>query len=123
MNEEPIPFPLPANHPLKANPGTKPLKLFVKEVLETVSLNRGIDVSEIRSRRRFAPTAFARQIAMFIVRKNRKESWMQISRAFDRDHGTVMHACKAVRDVMDTVPSERESVQAILRKLNLPVVR
>jgi len=68
-------------------------------------------LSDILGRRRPGNIAFARQVAMYLCRKLTGRSLSSIGDAFGgRDHGTVMHACRAVEDRMETEPDVRQSI-------------
>ena len=63
------------------------------------------------SRRRPENIAFPRQIAMFLSRHLTDHSLNSIGEAFGgRDHGTVMHACKLVKDRMEIDVNVRQKV-------------
>ncbi len=57
-----------------------------------------IRMADMISRRRPASIAFPRQIAMYLSRSMTHNSLMEIGESFGgRDHGTVIHACKKVK--------------------------
>ena len=63
------------------------------------------------SKRRPENIAFPRQIAMFLSRQLTESSLNAIGEAFGgRDHGTVLHACRLVKDRMEVDPSVRQIV-------------
>ena len=64
------------------------------------------------SKRRPNNIAIPRQIAMFLSRTLTKHSLQEIGDAFGgRDHGTVIHACKAVDNMCEQDASTRGSVE------------
>lgn len=68
--------------------------------------------SDMLSRRRPAHIAVPRQIAMYLSRELTKHSLQEVGEAFGgRDHGTVIHACKQVDNLVDQDDSVRHSVE------------
>jgi len=74
--------------------------------------------SDMTSKRRPNNIAIPRQIAMFLSRKLTKHSLQDIGDAFGgRDHGTVIHACKAVDNMLEQDPSMRGSIEFLKTQL------
>jgi chromosomal replication initiator protein len=70
------------------------------------------------SKRRPNNIAIPRQIAMYITRTLTKHSLQEIGDAFGgRDHGTVIHACKQVDNLMDQDATTRSSVDFLKAQL------
>ncbi len=68
--------------------------------------------SDMHSRRRPAHIAVPRQIAMYLSRELTKHSLQEVGEAFGgRDHGTVIHACKQVDNLVEQDDSVRHSVE------------
>ena len=60
-----------------------------------------VRLADMTSKRRPANIAFPRQIAMYLARELTKTSLSEIGDAFGgRDHGTVLHAHRLVKDRM-----------------------
>ncbi|MDQ8203884.1 chromosomal replication initiator protein DnaA [Pelagicoccus sp. SDUM812003] len=75
--------------------------------------------SDMLSRRRPAHIAVPRQIAMYLSRELTKHSLQEIGEAFGgRDHGTVIHACKQVDNLVDQDDSVRHSVEYLKTQLS-----
>ena len=71
------------------------------------------------SKRRPANIALPRQIAMYLARQLTKHSLQEIGDAFGgRDHGTVIHACKTVENMMEQDDSVRGSVEFLRAQLS-----
>ena len=67
--------------------------------------------SDMTSKRRPEHIAFPRQIAMYLSRHLTESSLSTIGEAFGgRDHGTVLHACRQVKDRMEVDASVRQAV-------------
>jgi len=74
--------------------------------------------SDMTSKRRPNNIAIPRQIAMFLSRKLTKHSLQDIGDAFGgRDHGTVIHACKAVDNMIEQDPGMRGSIEFLKTQL------
>jgi chromosomal replication initiator protein len=68
-------------------------------------------VGDMTSKRRPEHIAFPRQIAMYLSRTLTDSSLSTIGEAFGgRDHGTVLHACRQVKDRMEIDASVRQAV-------------
>lgn len=77
-----------------------------------------IRLADMSSRRRPENIAFPRQIAMFLSRQLTENSLNAIGEAFGgRDHGTVLHACRLVKDRMDTDQNIRQIVSYLEKQL------
>jgi len=83
-------------------------------VCEYFSLS--IDAISTKSRKR--EVVQARQIAMYLSKQLTKSSLASIGNTIgQRDHATVLHACKIVNDLMDCDKNFRSSVREIEEKL------
>lgn len=77
-----------------------------------------IRLADMTSKRRPENIAFPRQIAMFLARQLTESSLSTIGEAFGgRDHGTVLHACRLVKDRMEVDASVRQIVTYLERQL------
>ena len=71
------------------------------------------------SRRRPNHIAVPRQIAMYLSRELTKHSLQEIGEAFGgRDHGTVIHACRQVENLVDQDDTVRHSVDYLRSQLS-----
>ena len=83
------------------------IEMIQKKVAEHFDLR----VADMTSKRRPEHIAFPRQIAMYLSRNLTDSSLSTIGEAFGgRDHGTVLHACRQVKDRMEVDASVRQSV-------------
>ncbi len=70
-----------------------------------------VRLADMTSKRRPQNIAFPRQIAMYLARELTKSSLAEIGDAFGgRDHGTVLHACRHVKDRMEVDTTVRQTV-------------
>jgi chromosomal replication initiator protein len=73
---------------------------------------------ELLSKDRHKSVAFARQVAMYLCRQRLKCSFPELGRAFgNRDHTTVMSACRRVESLRKQDPQVDAHLQAIEHKL------
>jgi chromosomal replication initiator protein len=61
--------------------------------------------------------AWERQVAMYLSRELTGRSLPAIGRLFDRDHTTVLYACRHVAKVIASDPLKRADVEALKRAL------
>ena len=93
--------------------------LTIETIQKRVADHFQIRHSDMTSKRRPNNIAIPRQIAMFITRTLTKHSLQEIGDAFGgRDHGTVIHACKAVDNMMEQDASTRGSVEFLKAQLS-----
>jgi chromosomal replication initiator protein len=77
-----------------------------------------IRLADMTSRRRPENIAFPRQVAMFLARQLTESSLNTIGEAFGgRDHGTVLHACRLVKDRMEVDSNVRQVVNYLEKQL------
>ena len=85
--------------------------LTIETIQKRVADHFQIRHSDMTSKRRPNNIAIPRQVAMYLARTLTKQSLQEIGDAFGgRDHGTVIHACKAVDNMMEQDASMRGSV-------------
>jgi len=90
------------------------IETIQKRVTEHFQLRPG----DMTSKRRPQNIAFPRQIAMYLCRLLTKHSLQEIGEAFGgRDHGTVIHACKTVENIMEQDSSAKASVEYLRGQL------
>jgi chromosomal replication initiator protein len=93
-------------------------QVTIDAIQKTVAEHFDVRLADMTSRRRPANIAFPRQIAMYLSRSLTKGSLMEIGEAFGgRDHGTVIHACKKVRECIDKEAGLKETVARIEAQL------
>lgn len=69
----------------------------IKQICSAVSEATMVSVHDIMSDRRAQPIVETRHVAMYLARQLTLHGYPTIGRAFnDRDHTTIMHACRRV---------------------------
>ena len=80
----------------------------IDKIQRVVAEHFDVRLADMTSKRRPACIAFPRQIAMYLSRQLTRHSLQEIGEAFGgRDHGTVIHACKAVDNMMEQDATSR----------------
>lgn len=94
-------------------------KVTVDQIQKKVSDYYKIRFSELIGRRRTSAIVFPRQVAMYISRTLTSEPLKSIGDAFGgRDHGTVIHACKQVENMMEQDGSVKRGVDYLIKQLS-----
>lgn len=79
-----------------------------------------IPIDEIQSKTRKRDVVQARQLAMYFAKKFTKASLSSIgSQIGNRDHATVLHACKTVKNLSETDKVFRGYVEELSRKISV----
>jgi chromosomal replication initiator protein len=90
------------------------IELIQKKVAEHFDIR----LADMTSKRRPENIAFPRQVAMFLSRQMTESSLNNIGEAFGgRDHGTVLHACRLVKDRMEVDAHVRQVVHYLEKQL------
>jgi chromosomal replication initiator protein len=93
--------------------------LTIEVIQKRVADHFQIRHSDMTSKRRPANIAIPRQIAMYLTRQLTKHSLQEIGDAFGgRDHGTVIHACKAVDNMLEQDSSTRGAIDYLKAQLS-----
>jgi chromosomal replication initiator protein len=90
----------------------------IEIIQKKVAEHFDIRMADMTSKRRPENIAFPRQVAMFLSRQMTESSLNTIGEAFGgRDHGTVLHACRLVKDRMEVDANVRHVVSYIEKQL------
>jgi chromosomal replication initiator protein len=90
----------------------------IENIQKTVADYFKLRMSDLVSERRSRSIARPRQVAMALAKELTSHSLPEIGAAFGgRDHTTVIHACKRVRDLRESDPRVREDYANLLRTL------
>jgi len=77
-----------------------------------------IKISDLHSKRRSRSVARPRQVAMYMAKELTNHSLPEIGDSFGgRDHTTVLHACRKIRELIDSDADISEDVKNLLRTL------
>jgi chromosomal replication initiator protein len=93
--------------------------LTIDQIQEKVAEHFNIRLADMTGKRRTANITFPRQVAMYLARRLTKASLHQIGDTFGgRNHGTVLHACKAVSARMKKEDQVRQVIVRLDTLLN-----
>lgn len=94
-------------------------QITIEKIQKKVVDNYNLRLSDMVSKRRPANIAFPRQVAMYLSRILTNHSLQEIGECFGgRDHGTVIHACKAVENMMDQDENVRRTIDYLNKQLS-----
>lgn len=94
-------------------------KVTVNQIQNKVSDYYKLRFSELVGRRRTSAIVFPRQVAMYISRTLTSDPLKSIGEAFGgRDHGTVIHACKQVENMMEQDVTVKRAVDYLIKQLS-----
>jgi chromosomal replication initiator protein len=92
--------------------------ITVENIQKTVADYYKVRVGDLLSKRRSRSVARPRQVAMALAKELTSHSLPEIGDAFGgRDHTTVMHACKRIRELRDLEQRMQEDYSNLLRTL------
>jgi len=90
----------------------------IEVIQKKVAEHFDIRLADMTSKRRPENIAFPRQIAMYLSRQMTESSLNTIGEAYGgRDHGTVLHACRLVKDRMEVDANVRQVVNYLEKQL------
>jgi chromosomal replication initiator protein len=93
-------------------------RVNIDEIQKAVTKHFDLRLADMTSRRRPSNIAFPRQVAMYLSRKLTPCSLVEIGDAFGgRDHGTVIYACKKVKETIDVDGQIRDAVDILVSNL------
>ena len=92
--------------------------ITVENIQKTVADYYKVRVADLLSKRRSRSVARPRQVAMALAKELTSHSLPEIGDAFGgRDHTTVMHACKRIKELRDLEQRIQEDYSNLLRTL------
>jgi chromosomal replication initiator protein len=90
----------------------------IDNIQKTVADYYKVRMADLLSKRRSRSVARPRQVAMALAKELTNHSLPEIGDAFGgRDHTTVLHACKRIKDLRDTEQRMKEDYSNLLRTL------
>ena len=96
----------------------QPRVISVEHVLDCVCNNFHIEREEVRTTSRKRDVCQARQIAMYLAKRLTNSSVTEIGRTIgNRDHATVLHACKVVDDLMAVDKNYKQTVTLLEKQI------
>ena len=90
----------------------------IENIQKTVAEYYKIKVSELLSKRRTRSLARPRQMAMALAKELTTHSLPEIGEAFSgKDHTTVLHACRKIKELVDSTTDMQEDYSNLIRIL------
>ena len=90
----------------------------IENIQKTVAEYYNIKLSDLLSKRRSRSITRPRQLAMALTKELTNHSLPEIGEAFNgRDHTTVLHACKKIKELRKENPSQEEDYRNLNRAL------
>ncbi len=76
--------------------GGEPVSVTIDRILEKVAKKYGVSVEDIKGTKRTKDIAYARHIAIYMIRKLTSMSLPQIGKLFKKDHTTILSSIKTI---------------------------
>ena len=103
--------------PYEGDPHLGEVIVTAEDLQRRVAEHYDIRLADMTSKRRPESIAFPRQVAMFLSRQLTGNSLSSIGDSFGgRDHGTVLHACRQVKDRMEVDPTATRALRDSLAR-------
>jgi len=95
-------------------------EISIDYIQKIVSDYFGLSLDQMNSKTRKRNIVQARQLSMYFSKEHTKASLTQIGlQCGNKDHATVLHACKTVKNLRDTDKAFRVYMEDIFKKINL----
>lgn len=93
-------------------------EVSLTRIQEEVARHFNVSVDDLTGPRRPAALAWARQFAMYVCREVNQSPYQTIAKAFgNRDHATVIHACRKVHQLASSDEKTKGELGSILSSL------
>ena len=90
-----------------------------KVIIRETARFYGLKVSDLTAHSRRKQNTLARAVAMFLIRSQTKQSYQQIGKLFgNRDHSTVLHACRKIKSLQQSDPTSNNALQALKERIS-----
>lgn len=86
----------------------------VKQVIVAVARHFSVKPSDILGDRRLKRFTIPRQIACYLLRNNLGKSLSLIGKWLNRDHTSVLHACRVIERQLDAHRRHLDAIRAVL---------
>ncbi len=92
----------------------------IEQIQRDVARYYKVAVEELRQDRRTKALAHARQVAMYLSRKLTKSSFPEIGSKFNKDHSTVISACRKVETLRGSDLQVKKELDELEVRLGAP---
>jgi chromosomal replication initiator protein len=101
--------------------GAPPKKTGIEDIQRKIAEFYKLDVKDLHSQERSRRVARPRQVAMYLARELTMRSLPEIGRRFgDRDHTTVLHACRRITSLCASDANLKQEVDFLKQVLSKP---
>lgn len=98
----------------------EPLALTPERIMREVARYYNLKVADLKGQRKLKGVVVPRQIAMHLSRRHTGLSFPDLGKAFGgRDHSTIQHACKKIRQMMLKDAELRSQLEALEQSLGV----
>ena len=95
-----------------------PRPVAARHVLDCTSAHFAVPIADLTGSRRDAPTARARQVAMYLLRNDSSLSLPEIGRTLGgRDHTTALHGCRKIERLLQLDDGLKNQIETIRAQL------
>jgi chromosomal replication initiator protein len=84
-----------------SRPAVNYQKPRIDDLIDKVVNHFCINSEDLKSKKRFATINESRSILMYLIHKHCGKSSTETGKIFNRDHSTVLHACKKIEGFME----------------------
>ena len=92
-------------------------ELSAELIRDFIARHFRVSVADLQSKSRKKTITFPRQLSMYLARKYTEQGLMEIGKAFNRDHSTVLHSVRKITEAISRNGSIRGQVELLARKL------
>jgi len=95
----------------------EPVSVTIDRILEKVAKKYGIAVEDLKGNKRTKEIAYARHIAIYLLRKLTDMSYPQIGKLLKRDHSTIISSLRTVEEKMGANTPTNNEVTELIKEL------
>lgn len=92
-------------------------KISIDQILKSVATVFQVRVSDLKGSVRTKEIALPRQVAMYLAKEMINESLMMLGSSFGKTHSTILHACKNIKEKLETDETLRRQVGLVRRNM------
>ena len=96
----------------------KPIEITPQLIIEIVADHFHISIEQMMSKSRSSDVSKPRQIAMYLCKSMTNYTTESIGKIFGKDHSTIIHGVKKVKEEYEQNPELRETIDTIRKKIN-----
>lgn len=91
--------------------------IAVGTIIDMVCLYFDVTIEQLKSKNRARQICYPRHIAMFLLYNYCIKSCQSVANYFNRDHTSVLHAVRSIKNLVDTEPAVRHEIDMFLLKI------